>query len=103
MGIEIPPSLQWVAYLAGSHWPQGDEDGMFRDRDYLHSAAEELRDLIPDLNQVRTETLSVLFGDTAQAAEQQFALLFDGDYSVDKLAKAVAGLGDLSGNGGTEI
>lgn len=103
MGIEIPGPLQWVAYLTGSEWPQGDETAMFRIGDDWRSASGDLAALIPDLNRVRSETLSVLMGETADAAEEQFAMLFDGDYSVDKLAEAMSALGDLADNAGTEI
>jgi len=103
MGIEIPPSLQWVSYLAGTEWPQGDETGMFRIRDAWHASADDLVDLIPDLNRVRAQVLSVLTGETAKAADEQFALLFDGEYSIGMLEEAMSALGDLAGQGGTEI
>src|ERR1700754_4332893 len=101
--IEIPQSLQWVSYLSGGQWPQGSETGMFRINEHFDATAGELKSLIPDLNRVRQETLSVLFGDTADAAAEQFAMLFDGDYAVDKLAEAVSALGDAAGDLGTEI
>ena len=101
--IEIPAELQWVSYLAGDSWPQGSESGMRRVNEYYSVAAAGSLDLIPELNRVRSETLSVLFGDTAQAAEQHFALLFDGDLAVDKLADAVAALGDVAAYLGSEI
>ncbi|OBB97167.1 alpha/beta hydrolase [Mycolicibacterium peregrinum] len=103
MTIQIPGYLQWVSYLTGSEWPQGDEDAMRRIGDYWRDAADDLSDLIPDLNRVRSETLSVLMGETADAAEEQFAMLFDGDYSVDKLSQAMSALGDLADGAGTEI
>ena len=76
---------------------------MRRIGDYWRDAAEDLSDLVPDLNRVRSETLSVLMGETADAAEEQFAMLFDGDYSVDKLSQAMSALGDLADGAGTEI
>ncbi|WP_073694056.1 alpha/beta hydrolase [Mycobacterium sp. ST-F2] len=103
MTINIPGYLQWVSYLTGSEWPQGDEDAMRRIADCWRDAAGDLSDLVPDLNRVRSETMSVLMGETADAAEQQFAMLFDGDYSVDKLAEAMSALGELAGGAGTEI
>ena len=60
MSIEIPPALQWVSYLAGSKWPQGDEDGLWRIGEHWHASATEMSDLIPDLNRVRNETMSVI-------------------------------------------
>ena len=44
-----------------------------------------------------------MFGETAQAADAQFAMLFDGDYTVDKLVKGITALGDMAGSLGTEI
>ena len=103
MDVEIPPEFQWVSYLAGGSWPQGSESGMGRRQEFLAAAAEQLDELIPELNQVRGETLSVLMGETAQAALAQFALLFDGDYAVDKLSDAIRALGESSGYTGSEI
>lgn len=101
--IEIPPSLQWVSYLAGSTWPHGKAIGMAQIQDSLHTAAQDLEGLIPNLNNVRAETLSVLFGDLADAADKQFAMLFDGDYAVDKLADAARALSESAGSTGSEI
>lgn len=103
MDIEIPPGLQWVSYLAGGEWPQGSENGMFRIGDHYSSTAEELVSLIPELNRVREETISVLSGQTAVAAVEQFGLLFGGEYAVGKLADGVAALGDGASGLGTEI
>jgi hypothetical protein len=101
--ITIPSYLEWVAYLTGSEWPQGDEDAMRRIGDHWRTASGELTALVPDLNRVRSETMSVLMGETADAAEEQFSMLFDGDYSVDKLSQAMSALGDLADGAGTEI
>ncbi|WP_099041613.1 hypothetical protein [Mycobacterium neglectum] len=103
MDIQIPPSVQWVSYLAGGHWPQGSESGMARIHEILAASAEEMDELIPDLNRVRGETLSVLMGETAEAADRQFAMLFDGDYAVDKLTDALRALGEGAGYTGSEI
>jgi glycerophosphoryl diester phosphodiesterase/pSer/pThr/pTyr-binding forkhead associated (FHA) protein len=101
--IYIPPEIQWVSYLAGDHWPQGSENGMWGIDEILKAAAEELIDLLPDLNLVRGETLSSLVGDTAAIADEHFRMLFDGDYAVDKLADAVRALGESAAYVGSEI
>ncbi len=103
MTLQIPEPLQWLAYLTGSEWPKGDESAMFRIGEYWHESANELTSLIPELDQVRGETTTVLSGATADAAADNFRLLFDGDYSVDKLASAMSALGDLAKNTGTQI
>ncbi|MUL78868.1 WXG100 family type VII secretion target [Mycolicibacterium sp. CBMA 226] len=103
MTITIPSDLQWVAFLVGAEWPQGDEDAMFGLGDRWHGAATRMHNLIPDLNNVRQETMSCLSGETATAADHQFSMLFDGDYSVDKLAQAMTAIGDLAQGCGTQI
>ncbi|MDV3124016.1 hypothetical protein M1247_03750 [Mycobacterium sp. 21AC1] len=103
MTIQIPGYLQWVSYLVGSQWPKGDEDAMFRIGEEWTTRAGQLEGLIPELNQMRSRTSSVLQGVTAGAADEQFKLLFDGDASVDKLAEAMAALGGLAEATGKNI
>jgi hypothetical protein len=103
VSIQIPGSLQWVSYLVGSQWPKGDEDAMFRIGDDWRTHGDEMTALIPDLNRMRASTMSALQGITAGAADNQFKLLFDGEASVDKLAKAMAALGDLADGTGKNI
>ncbi|WP_166906856.1 hypothetical protein [Mycobacterium sp. DL440] len=101
--LQIPGPLQWVSYLVGSQWPKGDEDAMYRIGGEWGDRAEQLTGLIPELNRMRSSTSSVLQGVTAGAADGQFALLFDGDASVDKLAEAMAALGTLAESTGKNI
>jgi hypothetical protein len=101
--LQIPGYLQWVSYLVGSEWPKGDEDAMFRIGDEWRTRADDMTTLIPELNRMRANTMTALQGVTAGAADDQFRLLFDGDASVDKLAKAMAALGDLSDGTGKNI
>ena len=103
MTIEIPPALAWVSYLAGSAWPKGDEDAMFRVGEHWHDAAATVTSLVPDLAKVRSAVGVTLAGDAARAAQDQLALLFTGDSTVDQLADAMAALGELSERTGTEI
>lgn len=103
MSIEIPDSLQWVSYLVGSQWPTGDEDAMYRIGNEWRARAEDMTALIPELQRMRASTCSALQGLTAGAADEQFSLLFDGDASVEKLAKAMAALGDLAEHTGENL
>ncbi|MBO0884837.1 MAG: hypothetical protein J2P17_31800, partial [Mycobacterium sp.] len=103
MDLKIPSELQWVAFLAGSQWPLGSESGMWRIAEHLRSHSGDLAELIPDLQRVRSEVPAVLWGETAQAVDRQFAMLFDGDYSAEKLVDALRSIADLAENLGTEI
>lgn len=73
--IELPAALQPLAYLAGQAWPgpPASETRMSRIAGYLRAAADELDGLIPELARVRAATQQVLVGETAAAADQQFA------------------------------
>jgi hypothetical protein len=103
VSLQIPAYLQWVSYLVGSQWPKGDEDAMFRIGSEWRTQADEMTGLIPELNRMRSATTSALQGVTAGSADDQFRLLFDGDASVDKLAAAMATLGDLTDATGKKI
>jgi hypothetical protein len=103
MSIQIPGYLQWVAYLVGSQWPKGDEDAMYRIGSAWHNSSEQISALIPELNRIRSSTTMVLTGQTAEAADQQFKLLSDGNASVEKLAAAMGALGDLASATGKNI
>jgi hypothetical protein len=101
--LQIPGYLQWVSYLVGSQWPKGDEDAMFRIGSDWRTSGEDMAGLIPELNRMRSATMSALQGVTAGEADDQLRLLFDGDASVDKLAQAMAALGDLADGTGKKI
>jgi hypothetical protein len=45
----------------------------------------------------------VLIGQTGDAAQEEFRKLFDGDYSMDKLAAAMNALGGIAEDCGTNI
>jgi hypothetical protein len=98
--LEMPPALQPFTYLAGSAssvW-SATETGMALIADHFWAFADALEELIPDLARVRAHTQAVLVGEMAAAAERQFALLFDGPYSVGTLVDAARALGDLAAN-----
>jgi hypothetical protein len=103
VSLQIPASLQWASYLVGSKWPKGDEDAMFRIAEDWRTAAEELVVLMSELNRVRSSILSALQGQTADAVDEQFSLMFDGNASVERLAEAMAALGDLAEATGRNI
>ena len=103
MDIPFPSQLQWVTPLVGSHWPAGSESAWWRTAGYLHGHAAALEAQIPDLTKVRSKTQAVLVGETAQAFDEQFAQLFAGNTSVDKVVEALRSLGDAAESLGSEI
>ncbi|OBJ04156.1 hypothetical protein [Mycobacterium sp. 1465703.0] len=103
MTLQIPANLRWVAYLAGSEWPAGDEDAMWHLAEVWNDAANQLNALIPDLERVQQEALATFSGQTADAAKADFAQEFSGDNSMDNLVAAMSALGKSARDTGTEI
>ena len=92
-----------MAGAVGSRWPQGSETTLWQMAEFFRVAAAKLEDLIPELQRVRSNTQEVLWGQTGQAAERQFALLFGGEYSVAKLVIALRVLANLLEKFGTIV
>ncbi len=67
--------------------PAGDETVTFGLEQAWRTSAGELNTLTPDSGRVRSQAPS---GQAADAAREQFAQLFDGDFSVDKLSSPEA-------------
>ncbi|MGE2817902.1 glycosyltransferase [Mycobacterium heidelbergense] len=104
MDIQMPAGLRPLAYLAGSAWPaDASESGMDRIAAAWYQTAAGFSALIPELKRVCAATQNVLGGHTAQAAHNQFGLLFAGEFAMDKLVAAQCGLGDLARQDATEL
>ena len=103
MDVPFPADLEWVSYLAGSRWPPGSESAWWRTAGYVRAAAGELEALVPELERVRLQTQAVLKGQTGHAADRQFAELFSGDASVDRVVEALRSLGDAAEGLGREV
>lgn len=103
MTIGIPGWLQWVSYLVGEEWPEGDEDAMRRLASSWRSSATELENLVPELNRVKQEIRASFTGMSADAIDDTFKEWFEGDYAFDKMADAMNGLADLSDAHGMQV
>ena len=57
---EIPPELQWLSYLTGAQYPpHGSPPNMRNAKKLLKDAAAAVLALIPELNEVRAETMGM--------------------------------------------
>jgi transcriptional regulator with XRE-family HTH domain len=100
---EIPPWLTPVAYLAGSHWPQGKVRAWRAIAGFAGDAAEQLEPLIERLIHQRSHTQAAVVGQTAHGADQQFATLLEGPDSLPKLAQGLRTLTDTANSTATQI
>ncbi|GAA5107919.1 glycosyltransferase [Nocardia iowensis] len=103
MTINIPSGLQWLSWVAGSEWPQGDEDALFRLAQYWQRAATDLQAIVPDVRNAANATLKYYDGNGAEEAVAQLKKLISGDDSIEKLAEQLVKLGNYAENGGTQI
>ncbi len=86
--IELPDELSWLKIVAGMEWPEGDETEMWALAQDWRTAAEELRKIIPDLDDAKTASLKA-YPSGEGVAEMTKALdsMRVGDQSLGKLAE----------------
>lgn len=76
---------------------------MFRIAEYWETASDDLNRLVPQFERVHSTVREVLEGEAARAFDDEFRKLFTGDTSADKLAEAMAALGDAAKKAGQDI
>ncbi|MGW4369221.1 WXG100-like domain-containing protein [Nocardia takedensis] len=103
MTIEMPEELRWLSYLAGSEWPEGDEDALFALGERWSEFAEELRGVLADLGEACDLAVASYSSAGAEQMRAQFELFFSGDQSVAKLAENAEGLGEMVRDFGAQV
>lgn len=89
MAIEIPGWLQWVAPLAGSEWPQGNEDLQQDLGRSLKALSEELSTVLSDADRGITATqLAYPAGHGRDRMEQTLKTLRSGPGSLEDMVPA---------------
>src|SRR5688572_5639867 len=66
MGLEIPAEVQWLSWIVGSDWPEGDETAMRRCAEAWIEAATQIDVLTQDLQGSAAQVLSVVEGEAAE-------------------------------------
>ncbi|MFE3226872.1 hypothetical protein, partial [Nocardia sp. NPDC059228] len=104
MSIDIPGELQWLGWVAGSAWPQGDEDAMWDIASDWSTAARQLRDLIPELEAAKKATIAAYpWGDGLEAMVTALNNLDSGPQSFQALADILDQVSEAADGLGTEI
>ncbi|MFE3059333.1 hypothetical protein [Nocardia sp. NPDC059239] len=104
MSIDIPGELQWLGWVAGSAWPQGDEDAMWDIASDWSTAACQLRDLIPELEAAKKATIAAYpWGDGLEAMVTALNNLDSGPQSFQTLADILDQVSEAADGLGTEI
>ncbi|NNH71857.1 hypothetical protein HLB23_18665 [Nocardia uniformis] len=101
---DIPGYLKWLEWVAGSEWPHGDEDGMWALADDWRTAAADLREVLPYLDDAKYKTLTAYpSGEGVEEMTKLFDGLRTGDTSLEKMAEAFDQLAEGADGVGTEI
>ena len=66
MGMELPAELNWLQWVVGSDWPEGDEDALWRLKDAWAAAAADINSLIGDGNSAYYSVLAGIDGTVAE-------------------------------------
>ncbi|WP_433561956.1 hypothetical protein ACQP1O_31075 [Nocardia sp. CA-151230] len=104
MSIDIPGELQWLGWVAGSAWPQGDEDAMWDIASDWSAAARQLRDLMPELEAAKKATIAAYpWGDGLEAMVTALNNLDSGPQSFQALADILDQVSEAADGLGTEI
>lgn len=104
MTLHIPGYLQWLEWVAGSEWPNGDEDRMWDLADDLQSAGDRLRDTLPDLdNAIDLALAAYSQGDGRTEMAESLRAMRSGEGSLEHLAQLYGDLSESAEGMGTEI
>lgn len=103
MSLEIPPELQWLAYLAGSSWPKGDEDKLFALSKDWTNAADGLNGIIDPLHDAVNTALANYSGSGADQMASQFDQFFSGDSSIPSMVQDLQQIAESVFDDGTQV
>ncbi|WP_051021538.1 WXG100-like domain-containing protein [Nocardia araoensis] len=104
MTIYLPEGLQWLAWVAGTTWPKGDEDAAWAVSEAWKTASKELEALLAGIDEAKRTTVSAYSqGEGGAAMGARYDVLRTGDQSLEELAKLMSTVGDSAFDMGTEI
>ncbi|MEV6558462.1 hypothetical protein AB0M22_22310 [Nocardia sp. NPDC051756] len=104
MSLYLPPELRWLGWIAGSAWPDGDEDKIWAVAAAYKDAAAALRAGIQEIeNAKRTAVAAYPEGAGGEKIAAMFDQLLVGDQSQEALAKFMDQVHDAAFDFGTQI
>ncbi|MGY2113141.1 WXG100-like domain-containing protein [Nocardia gipuzkoensis] len=104
MTIYLPEGLQWLAWVAGTTWPKGDEDAAWAASEAWKTASKELEALLAGIDEAEQATVAAYpQGEGGAAMGSRYDVLRTGDQSLEALAQLMSTVGDSAFDMGTEI
>lgn len=110
MALYLPPELEWLGWLVGVEWPEGNEDHMWELATHWSDAAKGLRGQVSKMDDAKYATLSAYVdGEGRDAMAKVFDTMAgvggkqDGNTSILDLAEFYDQIADSVHETGTEI
>ncbi|WP_029898225.1 WXG100-like domain-containing protein [Nocardia brasiliensis] len=104
MSLYLPEELRWLGWIAGSTWPDGDEDAMWAIAAAWKTASEELQAQLSQIDAAKQQTmLAYPQGAASEAMGRLFDGLRNGDQSLESLAQLLQQISDSTFDLGTQL
>lgn len=104
MGLEIPAEVQWLSWIVGSDWPEGDETAMRRCADAWRQAATSINDLVGDVTGSVNDVRGTLDAEAAEKFQKNVEQWITTDPRLlPSMADACNKLADVMDNGALDI
>ncbi|MGW4843721.1 WXG100-like domain-containing protein [Nocardia brasiliensis] len=104
MSLYLPEELRWLGWIAGSTWPDGDEDAMWAIAAAWKTASEELQAQLSQIDAAKKDTmLAYPQGAASEAMGRLFDGLRSGDQSLESLAQLLQQISDSTFDLGTQL
>ncbi|TMR26446.1 hypothetical protein [Actinomadura geliboluensis] len=104
MGLEIPEPVQWLSWIIGADWPEGDETAMRRCADAWRAAGTEVGELIEELNQAANDVRGALDSGAADEFGKNWEKWVSTDPQIlTKLVESCGQFGETLDGGALDI
>ncbi|MEC3952997.1 toxin glutamine deamidase domain-containing protein [Nocardia sp. CDC153] len=101
--IPRPPGADWLGYLAGMKWPDGNEDSLWAMAEDWHTHADQMRALGDHIDVARAAAqVAYPFGDGGEAMAAELEKMRSGNGSIEELAGWMDKIGNSAHGMGTE-
>ncbi|WP_405179627.1 hypothetical protein OG225_38630 [Nocardia sp. NBC_01377] len=104
MTLYLPENLRWLGWIAGTTWPDGDEDRMWDVARAWETASRDLAAVVGTMENAKRASMAAY---TQGAGAEQVGVMFDkflvGDQSIKALADLYTKLYEATFDMGTEI
>ncbi|MDL4814886.1 WXG100-like domain-containing protein [Actinomadura opuntiae] len=104
MGLEIPAEVQWLSWIVGSDWPEGDETAMRRCAAAWRQAATSINELVGDVTGTVNNVRGTLDAEAAEKFQKNVEQWITTDPRLlPSMAESCEKLAEVLDNGALDI